>query len=58
MNKPGVSSVTWVFNAIPSEEWKNTFGDAMLQYFQGQKTWDDVEKIAIDAWASERALTK
>jgi raffinose/stachyose/melibiose transport system substrate-binding protein len=58
MNKPGVSSVTWVFNAIPSEEWKNTFGDAMLQYFQGQKTWDDVEKIEIDAWASERALTK
>lgn len=53
MNKAGVSSVTWSFAAIPSEEWKNTFGDAMLQYFEGKKTWADVEKIAIDEWTKE-----
>ncbi len=58
MNKDGVSSVLWVFNAIPSEEWKNQFGDAMLQYFEGKQDWAAVEKVAVDAWASERALTK
>ncbi|MBP3449787.1 MAG: carbohydrate ABC transporter substrate-binding protein [Spirochaetaceae bacterium] len=58
MNKPGVTSVMWVFNAIPSEEWKNQFGDAMLQYFEGKTDWADVEKVAVDAWAAEKALTK
>ena len=58
MNKDGVSSVIWVFNAIPSEEWKNQFGDAMLQYFEGKQDWAAVEKVAVDAWATERALTK
>ena len=58
MNKDGVSSVIWTFNAIPSEEWKNQFGDAMLQYFEGKKDWAAVEKVAVDAWATEKALVK
>ena len=58
MNKDGVSSVVWTFNAIPSEEWKNQFGDAMLQYFEGKQDWAAVEKVAVDAWASEKALVK
>ncbi len=58
MNKDGVSSVIWTFNAIPSEEWKNQFGDAMLQYFEGKQDWAAVEKVAVDAWASEKALVK
>ena len=58
MNKDGVSSVIWTFNAIPSEEWKNQFGDAMLQYFEGKLNWDAVEKTAIDGWAAEKALVK
>jgi raffinose/stachyose/melibiose transport system substrate-binding protein len=58
MNKDGVSSVIWTFNSIPSEEWKNQFGDAMLQYFEGKLDWDAVEKTAIDGWATEKALAK
>ena len=46
------------FNAIPSEEWKNQFGDAMLQYFEGKQDWAAVEKVAVNAWASEKALAK
>ncbi|MBO5137552.1 MAG: carbohydrate ABC transporter substrate-binding protein [Spirochaetaceae bacterium] len=53
MNKPGVSSVTWTFNAIPSEEWKNALGSAMLSYFEGKSDWSAVEKAAVDQWASE-----
>lgn len=58
MNKDGVSSVVWTFNAIPSEIWKDNFGDAMLQYFEGKLDWDAVEKTAIDGWATEKALAK
>lgn len=58
MNKDGVSSVVWTFNAIPSEVWKDDFGGAMLQYFEGKLDWADVEKTAIDGWATEKALTK
>ena len=58
MNKDGVSSVVWTFNAIPSEIWKDNFGGAMLQYFEGKLDWAAVEKTAIDGWAAEKALTK
>lgn len=58
MNKDGVSSVVWTFNAIPSEIWKDNFGSAMLQYFEGKLDWDAVEKTAIDGWATEKALAK
>ncbi|WP_438349503.1 ABC transporter substrate-binding protein [Paenibacillus sp. FA6] len=47
-------SVPWTFAAFPSEEFKNYFGDALLEYAQGNKSWDDVVKIVIDSWKSER----
>lgn len=55
MEKDGVESVTWTFQAFPSEDFKNYFGDALLQYAQGKNTWDDVKKVVIDKWASEKA---
>ena len=58
MNKPGVTSVMWVFNAIPSEEWKNQLGDALLQYFEGKVDWATVKATAVDAWTAEKALVK
>ena len=53
MNKSGISSVAWTFNAIPSEEWKNAFGSALLSYFEGKTSWDDVVKTAQEQWTSE-----
>lgn len=53
MNKSGISSVAWTFNAIPSEEWKNAFGSALLSYFEGKTSWDDVVKTAQKQWTSE-----
>lgn len=55
MEKDGISSVTWTFAAFPSEDFKNYFGDALLQYVQGNHTWEDVQKVVIDTWKSERA---
>jgi len=50
-----VESVGWTFAAFPSEEFKNYFGDALLEYAQDSKTWDDVVTTVIDAWKSEKA---
>jgi raffinose/stachyose/melibiose transport system substrate-binding protein len=58
MNKSGVSSIGWAFAAIPSEEWKNVLGSAMLSYFEGKDSWESLEVTAIKNWTKERALAK
>lgn len=58
MEKDGVTSVAWTFASFPSEDFKNYFGDALLEYVQGTKTWDDVVTVVKDSWKSERAKTK
>ena len=50
-----VTSVPWTFAAFPSENFKNDFGDALLEYAQGQKGWDDVTAIVKDSWKTEAA---
>lgn len=55
MAKDGITSVPWTFAAFPSEEFKNQFGDALLQYAQGNKAWDEVVTIFKDAWKTEKA---
>lgn len=47
-------SVIWTFAAFPSEDFKNEFGDALLEYAQGSKTFDEVKEAAIRSWKSER----
>lgn len=54
MEKDGVTSVAWTFAAFPSEDFKNYFGDALLEYVQGTKTWEDVAGIVKDSWKSEK----
>jgi len=55
MEKDGVTSVAWTFAAFPSEDFKNYFGDALLEYVQGSMTWDDVVSVVKDTWKSQRA---
>ncbi|GAB6991735.1 ABC transporter substrate-binding protein [Paenibacillus pini] len=50
-----VTSVPWTFAAFPSEEFKNQFGDALLEYAQGNKSWDEVVTVVKDSWKSEKA---
>lgn len=49
------SAVGWTFAAFPSEQFKNYFGDALLEYVQDSKTWDEVTTVVKDAWKSEKA---
>lgn len=50
-----VTAVAWTFAAFPSEEFKNYFGNALLEYAQGNETWENVEEVVKDAWKSEKA---
>ena len=38
MERDGTVSVPWTFAAFPSEDFKNYFGDVLLEYVQGTKT--------------------
>ena len=49
------TSVVWAFASFPSEEFKNQFGDALLEYTQGNQDWDYVVNTVKDAWKSEKA---
>ena len=51
--KKGTVSVTWNFTTMPSEEWKNQLGSAMLEYAQGTGNWDAVVTAFVDGWATE-----
>lgn len=51
--KKGNYTVTWNFTTMPSEEWKNQLGSAMLEYAQGTGNWDAVKHAFVDNWATE-----
>ena len=53
--KAGKTPVSWNFTTMPSEEWKNKVGSAMLEYAQGTGDWDAVRTAFVDGWASEYA---
>lgn len=53
--KAGKTSVSWNFTTMPSEEWKNVLGSALLEYAQGTGEWDAVETAFVDGWATEYA---
>lgn len=50
-----VTSVPWTFAAFPSEEFKNKFGDSLLEYAQGQNDWNGVVTTVQEAWKTEVA---
>ena len=54
----GKTAVAWTFTTMPSEEWKNGVGSALLEYAQGTGDWDAVKTAFVDGWASEYAASK
>lgn len=40
---------------MPSENWKNGVGSALLEYAQGTGDWDGVTTAFVDGWATEYA---
>ena len=52
-SKSGKQQVAGNFTMMPSEEWQNQLGQAMLAYAQGTGSWDDVQKAFVDNWKTE-----
>ncbi|MDB8711584.1 ABC transporter substrate-binding protein [Mediterraneibacter gnavus] len=52
-NKAGKTPVSWNFTTMPSENWKNNVGSALLEYAQGTGKWDAVETAFVEGWATE-----
>ncbi|MBQ8782981.1 MAG: carbohydrate ABC transporter substrate-binding protein [Clostridia bacterium] len=50
-----VETIEWTFNSFPSQEFKNSFSDAILEYIQGTKNWDYVREAVVNSWKKERA---
>ena len=55
MTKSDVKNIPWTFLAFPSDNFKNDFGSALLEYAQGSKKWEDVVQTVIDSWKNERS---
>lgn len=53
LNDSTKTSVSWNFTTFPSQTFKDDFGAILLQYANGNATWDDVKKLVVDEWASE-----
>ena len=51
----GHKTVDWCFTTMPSEEWKNGVGSALLEYAQGTGDWAAVRTAFVDGWAAEYA---
>ena len=40
---------------MPSEQWKNDLGNALLEYAQKTGSWSAVKTAFVDGWATEYA---
>ena len=43
----GKNSVTWNFTTFPSQAFKDDFGAALLEYCNGNMTWDEVKDLVV-----------
>ncbi len=49
----GKKPVAWTFTTMPSEQWKDSVGSALLEYAQGTGEWSAVEDAFVGGWARE-----
>lgn len=50
-----LEKISWNFTIFPSQNFKNNFGAKLLEYVQGQVTFDDVKSHVISSWKEEKA---
>ena len=54
LSKPNTNTIPWVFTGYPSEKFKTDFGSALLEYAQGDETFEGVKSRVIRSWKEER----
>ena len=50
----GKTAVPWSFTTFPGQTFKDDFGAALLEYCNGNMTWDEVEETFVTRWAEEK----
>ncbi len=55
MEEDDVKNVPWNFTIFPSQNFKDEFGTALLQYAQGKKDWESVKTDVVEKWKSENS---
>lgn len=55
MDEDGIQNIPWNFTLFPSQNFKDDFGAALLQYAQGSLEWQDVEDAVRSSWKTESA---
>lgn len=50
----GKIAVSWAFNNMPSQTYKNNLGSALLEYAQGTGQWDAVKTAFTEGWTAEK----
>ncbi|MCQ2470911.1 MAG: ABC transporter substrate-binding protein [Clostridia bacterium] len=50
-----VETIDWTFNSFPNLEFKTEFGNSLLEYLQGTKSWDNVKDTVVRSWAEQRS---
>ncbi|MGL5316259.1 MAG: ABC transporter substrate-binding protein [Peptostreptococcaceae bacterium] len=58
MGNTDLYNVDWNFVSFPSQTFKDDFGAALLEYCNGNMKWEDVKKLVVDEWASEKEASK
>ena len=58
MDDSSLTSVAWNFTTFPSQQFKDDFGAALLEYSAGSKSWDEVKQLVIDGWTTEKTAVQ
>lgn len=53
MDRENIRNITWDFVVFPSQNFKDDFGAALLQYAQGTMTWQQVKDVFVTRWQQE-----
>lgn len=53
MNEGGIHNIPWHFTVFPGQSFKDNFGAILLQYAQGQKSWEQVKEFVVAQWRAE-----
>ncbi len=53
MNNENITNIPWNLTVFPSQNFKDSFGTALLKYAQGSMTWDELKSRVVAEWKSE-----
>lgn len=58
MANESLTSVSWNFTAFPNQQFKDNFGNTLLEYIKGDIDWNTVTGRVRDDWAEQKTVEK